>query len=181
VVHISVLRRLAPALVLVLSGCGMFGGMFGGGAPKQPCPSALVLRPLANTAMFAPGIDNPRPENVAFYGLLSDVDSKCKFTSEGVRMTLDVVVIGERGPAAQGGDAVDFDYFVAVVGPGDAILSKKPFPVHIVFAPDQRRAGVTDHIEELIPASAGNAELTLDLGFQQSPAAISFYKRFRGR
>jgi hypothetical protein len=169
-------RRLAPAGLVALSGCGLFGG----GKPPPACPAAVVLQPLANTALFAPGAE-PRPENVAFYGILSEVDSKCEYTREGVRVRLDVIVVGQRGPMAHG-DRLDLNYFIAVVAPGERILSKKPFSVQVVFPGNAKRAGVTDHVEEVIPASAGQAsQLTIDVGFQQSPEAVEFYRHFRGR
>jgi hypothetical protein len=171
-------RCAALAGLVALSGCGWFAS-----APEKPaqaCPGAVILRPLANTAIFGPAADRG-PENIAFYGLLSEVDSKCTYTAQSVLVKLDVIVIGQRGPVAKG-DAIDLDYFVAVTAPQETILSKKPFSVHIVFGPNAVRAGVTDHIDEEI-ALAGHqgSDLTLDLGFQQSPDVVDFYKRFRGR
>ena len=66
----------------------------------------MILRPLANTAVFG-SAEQRRPDNVAFYGLLSEADLKCEYTGDAVRMILDVVVVGERGPAAKA-DSVDF-------------------------------------------------------------------------
>lgn len=174
----------APALpgaallgLLALSGCGFFSSSK---PPTAPCPSAVILRPLANTAIFAAGID-ARPENVAFYGLLSEVDRTCDYTNDAVRMTLDVVVVGQRGPAAKN-DTVDLTYFVAVTAPNQTILSKKPFSVRIAFEPDQIRAGVTDHIVERVGlAGHKGSDISLLLGFQQTPQAVDFYKHFRGR
>jgi hypothetical protein len=119
---------------------------------------------------------------VAFYGILSDVSAKCERSGDSLRASLDVVVIGERGPAAGGGTGVDLQYFVAVTGPNQAILSKRSFPVHIAIAADAKRAGVTDHIEQTI-GLAGQApgDLGIVLGFQQSPEIVDFYKHFRGR
>jgi hypothetical protein len=163
----------------VLSGCGWFSHEKE--APPAPvCPGAVILKPLANTAIFGPAPER-RPNNVAFYGLLSEVDSKCTVSAGTVLVKLDVIVIGQRGPAAKG-DAIDLDYFVAVTVPPETILSKKPFRVRIAFPPDGIRAGVTDHIELAIPLDGHTAgDLTLDLGFQQSPEVVDFYKRFRGR
>ena len=174
--------RAAPAAALfalfALSGCSLFSSS--SSQPPVPCPSAVILRSLANTAVFGPAPQR-RPENVAFYGLLSEVDRKCEYTGDAVRMTLDVVVVGQRGPAAQG-DAVDLTYFVAVTGPGQTIISKKPFTDRIVFDHDQIRAGVTDHIVELIPLRGhSGADLNVLLGFQQSPDVMEFYRHFRGR
>jgi hypothetical protein len=164
--------------LLALAGCGWFS--HAPEAPTQACPSAIILQPLKNTAVFGPGPER-RPDNVAFYGLLDEVDSKCSYSGGAVLMQLDVIVIAQRGPRASG-DSVDFDYFVAVTGPQQTILSKTPFRVRIGFGAGGIRAGVTDHIEEAIPLAGHRpADLTLDLGFQQSPEVVDFYKRFRGR
>lgn len=139
-----------------------------------------MLRSLANTAVFAPGPDR-RPENVAFYGILSEADLKCKYTSDTVHFDLDAVIVAERGPSAKG-DSVDLPYFVAVTAPDQSILSKKPLAVRIAFDASQKRSGVTDHIEETIPLGGRTgSDLNVILGFQQSPEAVEFYKRFRGR
>jgi hypothetical protein len=171
-------RGAALAGLVALSGCGLFSS-----APEKPtqaCPGAVILRPLANTAVFGPGPAR-RPENVAFYGLLSEVESNCAVAARSVLMKLDVIVIGQRGAAARG-DSVDLDYFVAVTAPQQTILDKKPFRVRIGFGPNQIRAGVTDHIEERISlAGRTPSDLTLDLGFLQPPDVVDFYKRFRGR
>jgi hypothetical protein len=138
------------------------------------------LRPLANTAVLAPGVA-PSPDNVAFYGLLSEVDRSCDAAGDAMRLTLDVIVIGQRGPAGKA-NGVDLTYFVAVTGPGQQIISKKPFSVHIAFDPDQIRSGVTDHIVETIPLGGHKgSDISLLLGFQQPPEVVDFYKHFRGR
>jgi hypothetical protein len=164
--------------LLALSGCGWFSSS--SSKQAQACPSAVVLRPLSNTAVFGPAPER-RPDNVAFYGLLSEADVKCEYTGDTMRITLDAVVVGERGPAARG-DSVDLQYFVAVTGPDQAILDKKPLAVRIAFEPTQKRSGVTDHIEETIPLGGRKgADLNILLGFQQSPEVVDFYKHFRGR
>jgi hypothetical protein len=139
-----------------------------------------VLRPLSNTAVFGPAAER-RPDNVAFYGILSEADLKCDYSGSSIKLALDTIIIGERGPAAKG-DVVDFPYFVAVTGPDQSIISKHPLAVRIAFEGTQKRAGVTDHIEETIPLGALKpADLNVVLGFQQSPEAVDFYRRFRGR
>jgi len=175
-VRAQVARGAALLGLLALSGCGWFGPS----KPPQACPAAVILRPLANTAAFGPGAE-ARPDNVAFYGLISEVDRTCDYTGDAVTTTLDVILVGQRGPAAKG-NAVDLNYFVAVTGPNQQILSKKTFPVHVAFDPDQIRSGVTDHIVETIPlAGRKGSDLTLMLGFQQTPEVVDFYKHFRGR
>jgi hypothetical protein len=168
----------ALASLLALAGCG--GRSESSSKQAEACPTAVILRPLANTAVFGPGPER-RPDNVAFYGLLSEANLKCDVTGDAVRIDLDTIVIGERGPAAKG-DAVDLQYFVAATAPDQSVLSKKPFAVRIAFEGNQKRAGVTDHFEETIPLGGRKpADLNVLVGFQQSPEVVEFYKRFRGR
>lgn len=174
-------RWTAVAALLTLTGCGWnWVPWTGKSAPKEACPETVILNPLANTATFAPGLER-RPRNVAFYGILSEVDSRCEYLKGGVRMKLKVIVIGQRGPAAKG-KSVSFDYFVAVVGPDQGIRSKHPFRVRIVFPPGKIRAGVSDRIEEFIPLQGRKgSNLSLYFGFQQSPEVVEFYHHFHGR
>ncbi|HZU88199.1 MAG TPA: hypothetical protein VE993_02980, partial [Stellaceae bacterium] len=135
----------AALLLPALAGCGLFGSaksaLFGAPQSAEPaCPAAIILQPLANTAVFAPGAA-PRPENVDFYGILDEVDSHCEPIAGAVRMRLAVDVIAQRGPAAKG-DTVDLTYFVAVTAPGDRILQKRPLTVRVTIPPDKLRAGV---------------------------------------
>ena len=164
--------------IVALSGCSWFSSS----APKQAegCPSAIVLRPLSNTAVFGAAAER-RPDNVAFYGILSEADLKCEYGGANLKIALDAIVIGERGPAAKG-DVVDLPYFVAVTAPDQSIVSKLPFAVRIVFDSTQKRAGVTDHIEETIPLDGRKgSDLNVLLGFQQTAEVVDFYKHFRGR
>lgn len=179
-----------PAALLViavaLGGCSTVASLnpFSSGSSASAaaaCPTAAVLRPLSQTAVFRPGAA-PQPTNVAFYGILSDVDAKCDRAGGAVRAVLDVVIIGERGPAATGANSIDLYYFVAVTGPDQTILSKRTLPIRIDIPADARRGGVTDRIEEIIPVGAIPAnQLNIMLGFQQGPEVVDFYRNFRGR
>jgi hypothetical protein len=179
----AMLRALAGLIVSLpaaLSGCSWFSATVSS-APAASCPSAVILRPLAQTAIFAPNAAH-QPMGVAFYGILSDVDAKCERVGDAVRAALDVVVVGERGPAASKAEELELQYFVAVTGADQAILSKRSFPVHIAIAADARRSGVTDHIEETIPLGGRSpGDLSIVIGFQQGPEIVDFYQHFRGR
>jgi hypothetical protein len=176
--------RILPASagLALLSACGLFGSSSSEKEtrPVAACPTTAILRPLAQTAVFAPGAA-AQPMGVAFYGILNDVEAKCERAGDALRASLDVVVIGERGPSARG-DAVDLQYFVAITGPDQSILSKRSFPVQITLPSGAKRAGVTEHIEENIALGGRPAsDLNIAIGFQQTPDVVEFYKRFRGR
>jgi hypothetical protein len=140
-----------------------------------------ILQPLKQTAVFAPGAA-AQPTGVAFYGILSDVESKCVRSGDSALVTLDTAIIGERGPAAGAAGAADLQYFIAAAGPDDTILSKRTLPVQIAVPAGTRRAGITDHVEEWVPlAGRSPSEVRVLLGFQQGPEVVQFYKNFRGR
>lgn len=172
---------------VALSGCSTVSSWFSSSTsqpkatPAAACPTAAILRPLAQTAVFAPGAAR-QPTGVAFYGILSEVEAKCDRGAGAVRASLDIVIVGERGPAAGGATDIDLQYFVAVTGPDQTILSKRTLPVHIAIPANARRAGVTDHIEETIALGGRSAgDLNIMIGFQQSPEIVEFYRNFRGR
>ncbi len=176
--HRAAARAIAVLGLAALSGCGWFSSS--SKPASSACPSAVILRALANTAVFGAAAER-RPESVAFYGLLSEVDSQCDISRDTAQLRLDVIVIAERGPAGKGA-SVDFNYFVAVTGPDQTVLSKKSFPVRIAFEPEQKRSGVTDHIEESVALGGHKpSDLNVVLGFQQTPEVVDFYKHFRGR
>jgi hypothetical protein len=94
---------------------------------------------------------------------------------------LDIVIAAERAPAGTG-NGVDLDYFVAVTGANNQVLSKNPFSVHVAVPGTAKRGAVSDKVEEVIDTGGRPlSELNIVVGFQQSPDAIEFYKNFRGR
>jgi hypothetical protein len=173
----------ALSSLAALSGCGWFSSS--SPAPAAPsvasCPTVTILRPLSQTAVFAPGAER-QPTGVAFYGILSEVDSKCTRSGDAVLVTLDTVIVGERGPAAGAATGIDLQYFIAATGPDEAILSKRTLPVQIALPAGARRAGITDRVEEWVHLGGRSpGDFKVVLGFQQSPDVVQFYKNFRGR
>jgi hypothetical protein len=164
-----------------LSGCGWFSSSEPAAGSAEACPTVAILRPLSQTAVFAPGASR-QPTGVAFYGILSDVDSKCTRSGDSVRVALDTIIVGERGPAAGAASGIDLQYFIAATGTDETILSKRTLPVQIAIPAGTRRAGITDHVEEWVSLGGRSpADVKIVLGFQQSPEVVQFYKNFRGR
>lgn len=180
----SAAALLAAFAFSLLASCSWvpFIGKKTDGAASPACPIAVILHPLANTAVFRQGTGPElRPLDVAWYGIYSDIAVTCKITGDTLHATLDNVIVAERGPAASG-DGVDLTYFVSLTGGDQTILGKKSFGVHVAVADRAKRGGVSDHIEVAF-ATGGRpvSDLNITAGFQQSPQAIEFYKNFRGR
>ena len=149
-----------------------------GAAPA--CPVAVILKPLANTAVFNPNSEL-KPLNVAWYGIYSDISVTCNVNGDTLLATLDNVIVAERGPAGRGND-VDLNYFVSLTGPDQSILGKKTFAVRVTLPDKAKRGGVSDHVE--VAFNLGGrpvSDLNITAGFQESQQAIEFYKNFRGR
>ena len=153
-----------------------------GPAAGPACPIAVILHPLANTAVFSStATTGLRPLDVTWYGVFSDISVKCTMSGDTLHAVLDNIIVAERGPAGRGND-VDFSYFISLTAPDQTILGKKSFGVHVTVPPDAKRGGVSDHVEVAF-ATAGRplSDLNITAGFQQPPQAIEFYKTFRGR
>lgn len=184
----GVLRLLAVGAAAMLAGCGAVSSVMPFSSSRAAsktiaCPTTTILRPLANTAVFGPAATVPRKSiDVAFYGLLSEVEATCEAAGpDGLRASLNIIIAGERGPSAKA-DAVDLTYFIAVTGPNEAVLSKKNLAVHIEIPPNAKRAAVADHLDEAIALGGRNpAEVSILIGFQQPPDVVDFYKNYRGR
>lgn len=165
-----------------LTGCGSipFLGKKTDKGGTSACPVAVVLRPLANTAVFGANGD-VKPLNVAWYGVYSDVSVTCTVSGDTVHAVLDNIIIAERGPATRDND-VDLNYFVSLTAADQTILAKKSFAVHITVPDKTKRGGVDDHVEVAFPTGGRPvSDLNITVGFQQSPQAIEFYKNYRGR
>jgi hypothetical protein len=178
----SAAALLAAFVLAVLASCSWvpFIGKKSEAPAAPACPVAVILHPLANTAVFSAS-GEVKPLNVAWYGIFSDISATCKVSGDTLHAALDNIIVAERGPATRGND-VDFNYFVALTGSDQAILGKKSFAVHVSVPATAKRGGVNDHVEVAF-ATGGRplSDLNITVGFEESPQAIEFYKNFRGR
>ena len=172
----------AWVVLVLLPACSSipFFGKKASDAAAPACPVAAILRPLANTVSFGPGAEQ-KPLYVAWNGIFSDISANCRMEGGTLHVSLDNVIVAERGPAGRSSD-VDFNYFVALTASDQTILGKKLFSVHVTGAPDAKRSGVNDHVE--VAFSTGGrqlSDLNIMVGFQESPEAVQFYKNYRAR
>jgi hypothetical protein len=178
----ALLAAFGLALLASCSYIPFVGGKKSEKSASPSCPTSVILHPLANTAVFNPtATGDLKPLDVAWYGVYSDMSVSCTITGDTLHAVIDNVIVAERGPAAKGND-VDFNYFISLTGPDQAILGKKSLAVHITVPDKAKRGGVSDHVE-LAFAMGGRpiADLNITAGFLQTQQAIEFYKNFRGR
>jgi hypothetical protein len=176
---------LAALGLVALASCSWtpFGGKKADNQPAAACPVAVILKPLANTAMFRPGTGpDPKPVDVAFFGIYSDVSANCQPAGDALRVSLDSVIAAERGSASAQGSDVDLGYFVSLTASDQTVLGKKSFGVRVSIPDRAKRGGVNDHVEIVFPTGGRPvSDLQITAGFVQSQQAIQFYKNFRGR
>lgn len=159
---------IAAALLALLSACGSSS------PPPAPlaCPTVLALKGAERTADYRPGPD-PRPADLRYLAVLTDLVSACRYEDNGVDVALRFNLIAEQGPA-HGGGPLRFTYFVASLGPDRQILSKPVFDADVTFPDGQQRAGTTQemtvHMPDVTPATG--QEYSVFLGFQLDDAEV---------
>ena len=93
--------------------------------PAEACPAALLLDGAERTSVYRDEAA-PRPDELRYIAVLTDLSSSCRYysddTGQGVEVDLSFKLIAERGPALSGSEEVT--YFVATVGPGNQIFSR---------------------------------------------------------
>ena len=159
---------IAAALLALLSACGSSSP-----EPAPPaCPTALFLKGAERTAAYRPGTD-PRPADLRYLAVLTDLASACRYENNGVDVALRFNLIAEQGPAYDGGP-LRLTYFVATMGPDQQILNKQLFDADVAFPEGQQLAGsaqeMTVHLPEVTPAAG--QQYGVFLGFQLDDAEM---------
>lgn len=157
--------------VLALGACGSTDPP----APPPPCPTALLLEGAERTSVYRAGAE-PRPDQLRYLAVLTDLSSVCRYYDEadgqGVDVDLSFNVIAERGPAIAGGE--ELEYFIATVGPDGRILAKDVLRGDLTFTEGEQRAGwnedLTLRLPTVTPPEAAN--YALYIGFQLDDAQL---------
>ncbi len=164
---------VAGAAMIVLAGCGMFGGK----TVKVACPRAGILKDAAAITKFRPGVGRDLTD-VVYQARLVNLKAACKYGRKGVTVDMTLALAAERGPAIQG-STVTLEYFVAIAGPGGAILAKKEFTTPVAFPNNVTQARVADELQQIIPlpsgASAANHRIIV--GFQLQRAELEYNRQ----
>jgi hypothetical protein len=161
----------APAITIaaaLLAACGTSSSQ----PAPQACPTVLFLKGAERTADYRPGPD-PRPADLRYLAVLTDLVSVCRYEDDGVDVALRFNLIAEQGPA-YGGGPLQLTYFVASLGPEQQVLSKPLLDAEVAFPEGQQRAGITEEmtlrISDVTPAEG--QQYAVFLGFQLDEAEM---------
>ena len=159
--------------VLSLGGCGSSDPEL----PPPPCPTALFLDGAERTSAYRAGTGaEPRPDELRYLAVLTDLSSACRYyddaNGQGVDVDLSFKLIAERGPALSGSEEVT--YFVATLGPDGQILARDVLRGDLPFAGDEERVGLSEALTLRLPSVTPSeaADYTLYIGFQLDDAEL---------
>ena len=169
--------QAAPAIaglaaLIVLAGCASDES-----PARLVCPPATIPEDSAQLVAFAGG---GRDLTDVRYDLqVTDVALNCELERDDDARTLatelGVRFVAEKGPANREGVATG-RYYVAVVGPDGAVLSRQSFPVEIELPGNQTRVAVARYLSPTIPVAEGAATdaYTIYVGLVLTPEQLRF-------
>jgi hypothetical protein len=133
----NVLAAMAAALAVApLGGCGISDGRT---ALPTACPTPGILADGADLTRYRPGPVQDLT-SLEFDARLTGLDGSCRpgRGDRSIEMSLSAGFSVERGAAAEG-RVLDLPWFVAVVAPGDQVLSRQRFVERITFGRNETR------------------------------------------
>lgn len=143
-------KKLLPVMVfctmLLMTGCS--GLKEGKVAPSLRCPQTGLMH-YADMAVFK----DAAGQETAFVAL-QDFRGGCDFVQKGdkaVDITLDLSFYAENRKADVPLKQADFSYFIAILGPDEAILTKKIFPLSIEFDKESGAGLAVENVQQHIP------------------------------
>ncbi len=114
--------------------------------------------------------------DIEYEAEIAQVAPDCFYGRDGrITVTTTLGLIATRGPAARS-DRANFIFFVAVVDQAQRVLARERFESALEFGENQRRAGVEEEIEEVIPLATGltGAHYEILVGFELSGEQLEF-------
>jgi hypothetical protein len=134
--------------------------------PTRLCPQVAIVRELERVTT-ADGAIEGKAGVIGGAGMLA-VEGGCAYGDEGgVDVTFTVKLKAERGPR-MAGDKIGFPFFVALVGPDNAVVQKKLMTAAFSFGSGERFATRDEPLHIYVPVGKNDtAEFyRVLLGFQ---------------
>ena len=149
-------------IVLLLGGCStLFGDDDAKAKKDEPkeakakpvtpiCPQVAIIRQLETLRDY--GGEQPDPAQLVTTAKMTQIVGDCDYTKTGVDISYTLDMVAGRGPRL-GGRHIDVPFFVAVVDPANAILTKDKLSAAIDFPENSRFAPHTEKLHVFIPLS----------------------------
>jgi hypothetical protein len=144
------------------------------------CPR-IIPAPGADTiALFGPG--GHEQKDVLVGGRFYDISASCTQLKVGFDINTQISFYAER--ANNGIPNVILPYFVALIGPGEKVLTEEQYQEKLEFIPGEPfRRTLAEKITVHVPlrSKADSASYTVVVGFQLTPDQIAFNRAARAR
>ncbi|TNE29337.1 MAG: hypothetical protein EP349_06675 [Alphaproteobacteria bacterium] len=143
-------KKLLPVMVLcmplLMAGCsGLKKGKI---APSLRCPQTGLMH-YTDTAVFK----DAAGQEAAFVAL-QDFRGGCEFVQKGdkaVDIKIDLSFYAENRKTDVPLKKMGFSYFIAILGPDEAILTKEVFPLSIEFDKESGSGLAVENVQQHIP------------------------------
>lgn len=144
------------------------------------CPKVAIVSDLRETTHLRAGGGRDMAAMISRAGL-ADFTGECQYDSTGVTVNVKLALLAEKGPALTG-DSDSYQYFVAVIPPGEQIpTAKSVFDSVAKFTADSPRVSWVEEVTPRIPMPKGvnprewNAKgWQVMIGFQLTPEELAF-------
>lgn len=161
-------KPLALISFLILAGC-----VSGGKAPSE-CPRTGFLAEAKETVFFGSATGVKTAEDIAVHAVLTNLEGLCKLRGDQavVEFSFDAVARKKKGqPIKQ----QNLSYFVAVLGPDEAILQRDMFYATIDLSGADVNAEREEHKVRIpIAKGADSGQYKVTVGFTLTPEQAAF-------
>jgi hypothetical protein len=172
-----VFSGLGVALVLVLSGCSIFGS-----EAEPVCPRVSILKEAAQITQFRPGPGRDLSD-ILFRGKLGGFQAECDYDDGELLVDLGLLFLAERGTADRSRVGV-FEYFVAVADASGTVIEKKRFSARVEFPENVSRASFVEELSlrDIRVAAPEDGEMySVFAGFQLSDEQLDYNRKESAR
>lgn len=115
---------------------------------EHVCPQTAIIRELEQVKDY--GNDTPDNETLVATALMKSVKGRCDYNEGYVDVDFELALVAGRGPRL-GSNRVSFPYFVSIIDPAQAILSKELMTAEFTFDDEKKATGSNESLHVRIP------------------------------